>query len=127
MIKALTHVSIYVKSQDDAKKFYVDTLGFKVVTDDSTTIPGYRWLSVAPKEQTGIEIVLVPPMDAAQQALVGKQGTWVLSSDDIQEDYRRLKERGVKTHSEPTTNPYGTDFVFEDDLGNTFDLVQAPR
>jgi len=37
----------------------------------------------------------------------------------------RLKARGVKIHSEPQENPYGTDFVFEDLYGNTYDLVQA--
>lgn len=125
MIKQLTHVTIYVKNQDEAKKFYVDTLGFKVVVDDSKTIPGYRWLTVAPQGQAGLQIVLALPMDAQQTAELGKQGTWVLSSDNIQEDYRTLKSRGVKTNSEPQQNPYGIDFVFEDLYGNTYDLVQS--
>jgi predicted enzyme related to lactoylglutathione lyase len=47
----------------------------------------------------------------------------VLSSDDIQADYARLVAAGVKVHGEPRANPYGTDFVFEDLYGNTFDLV----
>lgn len=127
MITKLTHVTLWVKNQDDAKTFYVDKLGFKVHTDDSKTIPGYRWLSVQPPDQQDVQIVLGIARKPEEIAAVGKQGTWVLGSDNIQEDYRQLKSRGVKVHSEPNVNPYGTDFVFEDLYGNTFDLVQAPK
>ncbi len=126
MITRLSHVTIWVKNQDEAKKFYTDTLGFKVVFDDSTTMPGYRWLTVSAPQQDGLEIILNLAREPQETAHIGKQGTWVLASDNIQEDYRRLKARGVKIHSEPQENPYGTDFVFEDLYGNTYDLVQAP-
>jgi predicted enzyme related to lactoylglutathione lyase len=126
MITDLTHVTIWVTDQDEAKKFYAETLGFEVQQDDSTTIPGYRWLSVAPQHQQQAAIVLGLAMDANQKAMVGKQGTWVLASDNIQVDYERLKGKGVKVHNEPRHNPWGTDVVFEDLYGNTFDLVQSP-
>ncbi len=126
VITNLSHVTIWVKNQDDAKKFYTDTLGFKVVSDDSTTMPGYRWLTVSPQQQSGFEIILSPAREPQEVAQIGKQGTWVLASDNIREDYQRLKTRGVKVHGEPHENPYGTDFVFEDLYGNTYDLVQAP-
>ncbi len=126
MITKLSHITIWVKNQDEAKKFYVETLGFKVVTDDSTTMPGYRWLTVSPQQQSELEIVLGLATDPQQVALIGKQSTWVLASDNIQEDYRRLKARGVKVQGEPRENPYGTDFVFEDLYGNMYDLVQSP-
>ena len=126
MITKLTHVTIWVKNQDEAKTFYVDKLGFKVHTDDTKTIPGYRWLTVQPRDQQDVEIVLAIATEADQTAAIGKHGTWVLGSDNIQQDYQQLKSRGVKVHSEPKVNPYGTDFVFEDLYGNTFDLVQAP-
>lgn len=124
MITKLTHVTIWVKNQDDAKAFYVDKLGFKVHTDDSKTIPGYRWLTVQPRDQQEFEIVLGIAQNPEEIAAIGKQGTWVLGSDNIQEDYQLLKSRGVKVHGEPKVNPYGTDFVFEDLYGNTFDLMQ---
>jgi catechol 2,3-dioxygenase-like lactoylglutathione lyase family enzyme len=127
MITKLTHVTIWVKNQDEAKAFYVEKLGFKVHTDDATTIPGYRWLTVQPPQQRELEIVLGIAREPEEIAAIGRQGTWVLGSDDIQKDYALLKARGVKVHSEPNVNPYGTDFVFEDLYGNTFDLVQAPK
>ncbi len=126
MITKLTHVTIWVTDQDAAKAFYVDKLGFAVRSDDSKTMPGYRWLTVAPPQQADIEIVLGIANQPEEKAAIGKQGTWVLGSDNIRDDYARLKARGVKVHGEPQENPYGTDFVFEDLYGNTYDLVQSP-
>jgi predicted enzyme related to lactoylglutathione lyase len=103
-----------------------DRLGFKVVTDDATTIPNYRWLSVAPQQQDGLEIVLNLATTPEQLAGVGKQGIFVFASNDIHADYAALKSRGVKLQNEPRENPWGSDFVFEDLYGNDFDLVQRP-
>lgn len=57
MITQLSHVPIWAKNQEEAKKFYVGVLGFKVQTDDRTTIPNYRWLTVMPPTQSDVEIV----------------------------------------------------------------------
>ncbi len=127
MIRRLSVVTIWVKDQEAAKDFYVNKLGFVVRSDDSQSIPGYRWLTVAPADQKEVEIVLGPAMDDHQKSLIGKQGTLVLDTDDCKADYERLKARGVKFHGEPTVQPYGTDVVFEDLYGNLFDLVQSPR
>jgi len=126
MITRLTHVTIWVKNQEEALRLYVDKLGFKIHTDDSTTMPGYRWLTVAAAQQSEVEIVLGPAAQPEEIAAIGKQGTWVLGSDDIHTDYQRLRAAGVKVYSEPNVAPYGTEFVFEDLYGHTFDLVQAP-
>ncbi|MCA1552875.1 MAG: VOC family protein [Chloroflexi bacterium] len=127
MIRKVSVITIWVQDQEQAKDFYVNKLGFKVHTDDATTIPNYRWLTVAPPEQKELQIVLGMTMEDSQRAQIGKQGTWVLDSDNIHEDYELLKSRGVKVHGEPRQNPWGTDFVFEDLYGNTFDVVQQPQ
>ena len=61
-ISKLTHVTIVVANQDEALAWYQDKFGFEVVTDDSETIPGSRWLTVKPQGQEGLEIILFPPM-----------------------------------------------------------------
>ena len=127
MLRKISVITIWVKDQNEAKDFYVNKLGFVVRMDDATTIPNYRWLTVAPPEQQELSIVLGMTMDDGQRALIGKQGTWVLDSDNVHEDYQRLKSSGVKVHSEPRENPWGTDFVFEDLYGNTYDVVQQPK
>ncbi len=126
MITKVTHASIWVKDQDEALKFYRDKLGFKVTADDATSMPGYRWLTVAPPQQDDFDLVLNLATTPEQLAGVGRQGIFVLNSNDIQADYAALKARGVKIQSELNVNPWGSDFVFEDLYGNDFDLVQRP-
>jgi catechol 2,3-dioxygenase-like lactoylglutathione lyase family enzyme len=126
MITKVTHVTIWVKDQDAALKFYRDQLGFKVVTDDSTTVPNYRWLTIAPQQQDDLVIALNLATTPEQLAGVGKQGIFVFASDDVRADYAALKAKGVKLQTEINVNPWGSDFIFEDLYGNDFDVVQPP-
>jgi predicted enzyme related to lactoylglutathione lyase len=125
MITRVTHASIWVKDQDEALKFYRDTLDFKVTADNSTSMPGYRWLTVAP-QQDEFELVLNLATTPEQLAGVGRQGIFILNSNDVQADYAALKARGVKIQNELNVNPWGSDFIFEDLYGNDFDVVQRP-
>ena len=126
MITEITHVTIWVKDQDEALKFYRDQLGFKVVTDDSSTIPNYRWLTVAPHLQEGLVIALNLATTPEQLAGVGRQGIFILASTDVHADYAALEAKGVKIQTDVSVNPWGSDFVFQDLYGNDFDVVQPP-
>ena len=126
MITKVTHATIWVKDQDEALKFYRDTLGFKVTADNATSMPGYRWLTVAPAPQADFEMALNLATTPEQLAGVGRQGIFVVASDDVQADLAALKAKGVKIQSELNVNPWGSDFVFEDLYGNDFDVVQRP-
>ena len=53
MIQKMSHATIYVIDQDKAKDFYVDKLGFELKAD-YTGSNGFRWLTVAPKGQSGV-------------------------------------------------------------------------
>ena len=59
MIKRLSHTGIQVLDQERARRFYTEVLGFEVHTDE--TMDGFRWLTVSPKEQPDLEIVLAEP------------------------------------------------------------------
>ena len=126
MITKVTHASIWVKDQDEALKFYRDTLGFKVTADNATSMPGYRWLTVAPSPQADFELVLNLATTPEQLAGVGRQGIFILESSDIHADYAALKAKSVKVQGEINVNPWGSDFIFEDLYGNDFDVVQRP-
>ena len=126
MIHKVTHATIWVKDQDEALRFYRDKLGFKVVSDDANSMPGYRWLTVAPSQQNGFEIVLNLATTPEQLAGIGRQGIFVLSSNDIHGDYAALKAKGIKLQTDVNVNPWGSDFVFEDLYGNDFDVAQPP-
>lgn len=131
MITRLARVTIYVRDQDEALKFYTETLGLETRAD-VTFGPGARWLTVAPTGQDDIEIVLQQPVPAmhgeefAQKIAerVGQGTTWVFNTDDCRADYETLKGRGVAFTSEPQEQPYGIEAVFQDLYGNSFSLLQ---
>lgn len=137
MITRLSHYSIYVLDQDQAHDFYVNKLGFEVVTD-ATMDNGFRWLTVRPKDQKDIEIVLMPvkagqmydEKTAAQlRELIknGKLGSGVFETNDCRATYAELKAKGVEFMSEPKEQFYGTEALFKDNSGNWFSLTEHPK
>ena len=129
MIKKLTHATIYVLDQDRAKDFYLNKLGFEC--RDDARMGEFRWLTVGPKTQPDVRIVLMAitpgPMlsdDAAQslRKLVesGVLGGGVFTTDDLARDYEQMKAKGVEFARPPTQEPYGFAAVFRDDSGNYF-------
>lgn len=120
--------SVMVDDQEKALKFYTEVLGFVKKTD--MPIGEYRWLTVtSPDGPEGVELVLepmgFPPAREYQQALfaAGIPITAFLS-DDIEEEYKRLKKNGVVFRSEPQTLGAITSVLFEDTCGNLINLVQ---
>jgi len=139
MITRLTHVSIYVLNQDSAYDFYVNKLGFKVVTD-VPLVPanGHRWLTVAPPGHPDLEINLTPVTEGmwyskeAADALreLVKKGTFgcgVFTCDDIYATYEEMKARGVEFTKAPKKEFYGVEALFKDDSGNWFSLAQLEK
>jgi catechol 2,3-dioxygenase-like lactoylglutathione lyase family enzyme len=137
MITRLTHYSIYVLDQDQARDFYVNTLGFEVVTD-ATMNNGFRWLTVRPREQRDMEIVLMPVKEGfmfdAQTAeqlreLIkkGKLGSGVFETNNCRATYAELKAKGVEFLSEPKEQFYGVEALFKDNSGNWFSLTEHPK
>lgn len=127
MITAATHLTLFVNDQDEAKKFYTEKLGFTVHTD--ANMGDMRWLTLNPKEQKNFELVLFL---AAQEdkSLVGKQGgsgiLLCLASDNLDQDYKELKTKGVEFIGEPEEQDWGKSVTFKDLYGNLLYLVQPP-
>ena len=92
----------------------------------------YRWLTVtSPEGAEGVELVLepmgFPPAQTFQKALfeAGIPATAFLTND-INSEFSRLKERGVKFRGEPKMMGPVTGVAFEDTCGNLIHLVQPP-
>jgi catechol 2,3-dioxygenase-like lactoylglutathione lyase family enzyme len=140
VIKALSHTTVWVLDQNSARRFYTEKLGFEVRDDTTMTdeyMPGtggFRWLTVGPKQQPDLRILLAepkPPMldgDTAKaiRMLVAKGafGAGVLETDDCRETYQELSKKGVQFLQEPADRPYGVEAVFRDDSGNWYSLTQ---
>jgi catechol 2,3-dioxygenase-like lactoylglutathione lyase family enzyme len=132
MIERLSHATIYVLDQDRAKAFYTEKLGFELRED--ITLGNFRWLTVGPKGQPDLELVLMPVhagQNTAEQAAslralieAGKLGVGVFATRDCRKTYAELKAKGVVFRSEPTERPYGVEATLLDDSGNLFSLTQ---
>jgi catechol 2,3-dioxygenase-like lactoylglutathione lyase family enzyme len=135
VISKLSHFSIYVLDQDSAYDFYVNKLGFEVKTDAKMD-NGFRWLTVAPKEQgdSEMEIALMATqgpgaerehMDAMRDLIKkGAFGVGVFYTADCRKTYEELRAKGVKFRSEPEEQFYGIECIVEDDSGNWFSMTQ---
>ncbi|MDQ3862509.1 MAG: VOC family protein [Actinomycetota bacterium] len=138
MIQRQSHSTIYVIDQEEALTFYRDILGFEVNTDMPMNDSGLRWLTLSPKGQPDLELILAEvtsgPMFSAKtaeemRALVerGAFGIGVFETDDINGDYERLSKQGVEFVSPPEERFYGTEAIVKDNSGNWFSLTQRKR
>lgn len=134
MIQRMSFGSIFVRDQDVAIDFYVNKLGFEL-TRDQTLPHGFRWVTVRPKGQTELELILFKPTAGKQlteddvariNELMGKGafGAGVFETADCQRTYDELKERGVEFASPPKEQFYGVEAVLKDPFGNWFSLTQ---
>jgi len=118
----VTHISVVtvqVKDQDEALRFYTERLGFEKRLD----VPmgeGMRWLTVAPAG-AATEVVLARGFGDGGAPL-GKNTGLVLETDDIDAAYRELSGRGVHFTKQPSKEDFGGWAEFVDVDGNGFGL-----
>ena len=133
-IDSVRTMTVFVSDQEKARDFYVDKLGFEVRTDH-TMDNGFRWLTVGPKSQPELEIVLMEPKagpmldDEAAQAVrlllkKGVLGSGVFQVDDCRKTYEELKNKGVQFAGAPEERFYGIEAIMKDGLGNWFSMTQ---
>src|SRR5580704_9804815 len=126
-------VGLYVRDLDEALKFYVEKLGFRVHTDARNG--PYRWLTVQHPDQPSFQLGLIapgPPVhdEATAQTLramvaKGAMPPLVLSVADCRAACDRMRERGVE-FTQPPTDRYGTvDAGFRDPSGNGWKVIEG--
>ena len=119
--------SIMVDEQEKALKFYTEILGFTKKADVS--MGTYRWLTVTSEGTENIELLLeqmdFPPAKIYQKSLYDAGIPFTtFRTDDINKEYKRLSELGVKFLGEPTNWGVTTTVLFEDTCGNLINLAQ---
>jgi catechol 2,3-dioxygenase-like lactoylglutathione lyase family enzyme len=134
MISRMSHTSVYVLDQQEALEFYTQKLGFEVRMDH-TMEGGFRWVTVGPRSQPDLEIILMevkagPRLDEATarqiRALIagGRMGGGVFETTDCRKTYEELKAKGVQFLSPPQDRFYGVEAVLKDNSGNWFSMTQ---
>jgi catechol 2,3-dioxygenase-like lactoylglutathione lyase family enzyme len=127
----VTLISIPVRDQEKALKFYTEKLGF-IKKKDTPLGGGNRWLTLVSKEaQEGPELLLEPaplhfePSKVYQDALMEAGIPYTqFDVDDVQQEYDRLIDLGVEFSLEPTEMGTVKVAVFNDTCGNNIQLVE---
>lgn len=124
--------SIFVNDQGKALKFYTEILGF--VKKSDVTNESYRWITVvSPDDKNGTELVLEPndnPAAKTFQEAIFKQGIPATSFgvSDVQAEYEKLKNLGVKFTLEPTEVMKGVTIArLDDTCGNLIQIQKTPH
>ncbi|MFE0555425.1 VOC family protein [Paenibacillus sp. NPDC058910] len=120
--------SIFVQDQDKALEFYTKKLGF--LKKEDVPVGEFRWITlVSTDEQGGTELLLEPndhPAAKDYQKKIFADGipATMFGVADIQQEYKRLVEKGVKFTMEPTKMGELAIAVFDDTCGNLIQIVQ---
>jgi catechol 2,3-dioxygenase-like lactoylglutathione lyase family enzyme len=125
-------VGLYVRDQDEALAFYVDTLGFQVHTDVRNG--DYRWLTVTAPGEASVQLGLFrpgPPIHdpATADAIAaivakGAMPPLVLRVDDCEGLWRAWSAKGVEFTQEPIRRFGQVDAGFRDPSGNGWKMIE---
>jgi len=120
MINKIGKITLYVSNQDEAKKFWVEKLGF-VVKFEQAMGPGMKWIEVGPSEEEFTTFVLYDKnlMLAQNSKANVAHPSILLSTKNIQSAYSNMKEKKVEV-GELMNMPYGKMFSFKDQDGNEY-------
>jgi predicted enzyme related to lactoylglutathione lyase len=121
-------VSVLVDDPIKAFHFYTEKLGFV----ERMFMPEAMLAIVAsPEDPNGTGLLLEPnsnPIAKPFQEGVYEQGMPIIifGVEDCQQEYEKLKARGVIFRQGPTTEEWGTQAILEDGCGNLIQIHQAP-
>ncbi|MBO0342834.1 MAG: VOC family protein [Bacteroidota bacterium] len=127
----ITLISIPVRDQEKAMRFYTEKLGF-IKKKDEPLGGGNRWLILVSKDWVdGPELLLEPapnhfePSKVYQDALMEAGIPWTqFDVENVDSEYERLTELGVEFSVKPTEAGNVKYAIFNDTCGNNIQLVQ---
>lgn len=125
-IEAVAAITLLVEDQDAALAWYTQKLGFEKRRDDSLSVEGFRWLTVGPRAQPELEIVLLPK-EHGDPEQVGKMTMIVLRTSSCLRAYEEMKARGVTFQGGVDPMPWGKTANFVDLYGNPFQLLEPAK
>lgn len=124
----IRHTSVFVEDQRSALRFYTEVLGF--VTKEDIPVGADSWLTVvSPQQPDGPELLLEPNGHPAvrpfQEALMDDGiPAAMFSVEDVQAEFERLRDLGVRFTQEPLDVGGATVAVLDDTCGNLIAIAQ---
>jgi catechol 2,3-dioxygenase-like lactoylglutathione lyase family enzyme len=116
MISKIIDVAVVVSDARKAAEWYRENLGFEVGGE-----PEGHWVVVHPPgggEGTVIHLCEGPSLEPGNTGIG-------LATDNIEDAYKKMKDRGVDFTVEPKKEEWGTYAMFRDPDGNEFWLFEG--
>jgi len=127
MKQHLAHIAIVVRDYDEAIEFYTKKLNF-ILVEDTVLSDEKRWVLVAPPGAKECMLLLAKAANEEQVSRIGNQtGGRVflfLFTDDIERDYQKMKNDGIRFVRPLIEETHGKVAVFADLYGNLWDLIE---
>jgi len=118
MIRGIKFVGIPVRDQEISLKFYTESLGFKVATDQQFG-EGQRWIELLiPGADSGLALFTTK----GHEDRIGQFQSISFWCDDVFATAKILRSKGVQFAAEPKAESWGTSSIFQDPDGNQFVL-----
>lgn len=118
MIRGVKFVSVPVADQDRALAFYTEKLGCRIATDQPFN-EQQRWIELSiPGAETSLVLFTMP----GDEKRIGTFQPMSLWCDDVFATAEILTSKGVRLTQEPMKQPWGSNFMFVDSEGNTFNV-----
>ena len=133
----VSHCFITVHDHEEALAFYRDILGLEVRND--VKFEGRRWVTMGPKAQPDVNIVLEPPAadpnaspedkNVMSELLAnGMLRAVIFATDDCDATFEHVRPTGAEVLQEPMDQGYGVrDCAFRDPSGNVVRFSQNRR
>jgi lactoylglutathione lyase len=124
MIQKIGQIMLYVNNQDEAVKFWTETVGFTVISEEDNG-QGMRWIEIAPTSKSETSIILHNKELIAKMQPELNLGTpsLLLFTENLDAFYDDLKSKQV-TVGELVTMPTGRVFIFADHEDNYFAVLE---
>lgn len=124
----LEMITLVVPDYDEAIEFFVGKLGFSLRIDQvESSIK--RWVEI--EGNAGMRLLLAKAANKDQECAIGNQTGgrvgFFLYTDDFDSSYRSMIDKGVVFRETPRLETYGKVAVFEDVVGNLWDLIEPAR
>ena len=111
MLKRIKFVTVPVKDQDRALRFYTEKLGLRIFTDQ--TMGAMRWIEL---QVPGSETMIVLSEQTGHAP--GPMPALVFVADNVAGTYEALKAKGVDFAQPPKKERWGESAMFHDSEGN---------
>jgi len=104
MISAVDKSNINVRDQDAARRFWIETMGFSLVTDEpiGEEPSGARWIEVRPPHSAVTLVLYSLTFDASR---LGSLSPVLFTCDDIQKTHQELTARAWNSLTRRADDP----------------------